>query len=157
MINVRRFFTALCLGGLLIFGAAGPAYAVEWHEDFKKVVDSAKETDKPMLLYFTGSDWCPPCKVLDQEVLSQDVFKEFADDQLVLMKLDFDRFVRPKSEAFGAQHTSLKRALQIRGFPMIVLLAPDGEYLETTGFRREGAEDYVKHLKKLLDMDGGKS
>lgn len=124
--------------------------AATWHEDFEKVVSEAKEEDKYMFLYFTGSDWCPPCKVLKDEVFSQPAFKAYAEEDLVLMEMDFDAYGRPRSEDFGRQHYELKQSLGIAGYPMIVLLTSEGDYIETTGFMRGGAEKFVEHIKEIV-------
>jgi len=42
--------------------------------DVKAAIEEALEQDKDILLLFTGSDWCPPCKKLESEVFSQQEF-----------------------------------------------------------------------------------
>jgi len=37
---------------------------VNWQTDFDLAKKQAKEENKPILMLFTGSDWCPPCKML---------------------------------------------------------------------------------------------
>ena len=40
-----------------------------WTEDASRGNEQAVKEDKDLLLLFTGSDWCPPCQKLEQEVL----------------------------------------------------------------------------------------
>lgn len=35
--------------------------AINWEESFTEAKEIAKQTNKPILIYFTGSDWCGPC------------------------------------------------------------------------------------------------
>lgn len=120
-----------------------------WHIDFEAAKAKAKEEQKPMLLDFTGSDWCGWCIKLDKEVFSQDIFKSYADSSLVLVELDFPR-KNEQSEATKAQNQKLKEKYKIRGYPTIVILSAEGELIEKTGYQRGGAEVYVEHIKGIL-------
>ena len=41
---------------------------VNWQTDYKSVLKQAKKDKKNVLVYFTGSDWCPPCKMLKRDL-----------------------------------------------------------------------------------------
>jgi protein disulfide-isomerase len=151
-----RSFTVITLLAALVvavaFSARGEAAGdgeANWHIDFEAAQAEAAASGKPLLLEFTGSDWCPPCMALNREVFSQDAFAAFADESLVLVKLDFPR-AKEQSEATVAQNEALAERFGIRGFPTIVLLSPEGEEIARTGFRRGGAASYVQHLRSLL-------
>ena len=123
-----------------------------WMTDFAAAKIIAAAEQKPLLLDFTGSDWCGWCIKLDKEVFSQKVFKEFAADNLVLVKLDFPRG-KEQSEDLKAQNKALSEKYGIRGFPTILVLSPEGELIEKTGYQRGGAEAYVAHIKEILVAD----
>ena len=89
---------------------------------------------------------------MDREVFSQKVFKEFAADNLVLVELDFPRG-KEQSEDLKAQNKALSEKYGIRGFPTILVLSPEGELIEKTGYQRGGAEAYVAHIKEILAAD----
>ena len=44
-----------------------------------------------MLIFFTGSDWCGPCKMLVEDFFESDKFKEIAEKEFVLYEADFPR------------------------------------------------------------------
>lgn len=117
--------------------------------DFEAAKAKAAAENKPMLLDFTGSDWCGWCIKLDKEVFSQEAFKAYADESLVLVELDFPS-KKPISDELKAQNEALAEKYGIRGFPTIVILSPEGELIDTTGYRRGGAEAYVEHLKEIV-------
>ena len=123
-----------------------------WMTDFAAAKIIAAAEQKPLLLDFTGSDWCGWCIKLDKEVFSQKVFKEFAADNLVLVELDFPRG-KEQSEDLKAQNEALSEKYGIRGFPTILVLSPEGELIEKTGYQRGGAEVYVAHIKEILLAD----
>ena len=120
-----------------------------WMTDFAAAKIKAAAEQKPLLLDFTGSDWCGWCIKLDKEVFSQKAFKEFAADNLVLVELDFPRG-KEQSEDLKAQNKALAEKYGIRGFPTILVLSPKGELIEKTGYQRGGPEAYVAHIKEIL-------
>jgi len=130
-----------------------PAAAAEstlWLTNYEQALKVATEKNRPVLVDFTGSDWCGWCIKLDKEVFSKDAFKAYARDNLVLLKLDFPRRkMLPKEKS--ARNQELAEIFGIRGFPTIVLLGADGKEKARTGYQRGGAEAYVEHLKGLLD------
>lgn len=121
-----------------------------WLTDYDQALKVAAEKKLPVLVDFTGSDWCGWCIRLDKEVFSQDAFKAYAKENLVLLKLDFPRRNKlPKDEA--ARNQALAEKFGIQGFPTIVLLGDDGQEKARTGYKPGGADAYVEHLKGLLD------
>lgn len=124
----------------------------EWLTDFEAAKAKAAAENKSLLLDFTGSDWCGWCIKLDKEVFSQDAFKEYADNSLVLVELDFPRG-KDQSPELKAQNEALAEKYGIRGYPTILLLSPEGELIEKTGYRRGGAEAYVEHIQEILTAD----
>lgn len=105
---------------------------------------------KSILLEFTGSDWCPPCKRLNQEVFSQAAFVDGVKDKLVLVKLDFPKDKSKLSEATIAQNEALQEKYAITGYPTILIADEQGKPFAKTGYKPGGAEAYVKHLGELL-------
>lgn len=120
-----------------------------WLTDFEAAKAQAAAEQKPMMLDFTGSDWCGWCIKLDKEVFSQPAFQNYANDSLVLVEIDFPR-KKDQSDELKAQNAALAEKYAVRGFPTIVLLSPEGELIEKTGYQRGGAEAYVNHIQEIL-------
>ena len=49
-----------------------------WFTDYDIAAKRAAREKLPMLVLFTGSDWCPGCIALGQRTLATSEFKEFA-------------------------------------------------------------------------------
>ena len=126
-----------------------PRGSANWLTDFEAAKKVAASEDKPLLLDFTGSDWCIWCIRLKDEVFTREAFTDYAEDELVLVELDFPRG-KSQTEELKAQNAALAEKYGVRGFPTIVLLSPDGDLIEKTGYRKGGPEAYVAHLKELL-------
>jgi protein disulfide-isomerase len=146
-----KFQKILSLFCVVVLGLAASASAVGegWMTDFEAAQVKAKAENKPMLLDFTGSDWCGWCIKLDKEVFGEAAFKDYAAAELVLVELDFPRS-KGQSAELKAQNEALAKQYGVRGFPTILVLSPDGELIEKTGYQRGGPEAYVEHIKGIL-------
>lgn len=120
-----------------------------WTENWDLALSAAKELKRPVLVNFTGSDWCSWCIKLVNEVFSKDEFHEYAKDNLILLKLDFPRAIA-QTEALKTQNNALQKQFGIQGFPTILLMDSDGKEINRTGYQQGGAAAYVKHLQSLL-------
>lgn len=113
------FFLAFLM--IAVFANAQEAYKAT-HEGWLVKIDEAyalsKETGKPILANFTGTDWCGWCKKLSAAVFNKPGFKSWADDNVVLLELDFPRRTKLPDE-IRAQNQSLQQAFKVRGYPTV--------------------------------------
>ena len=129
--------------------------ATNWETDFEKASSAAKASGKYMLLDFSGSDWCGWCIKLEREVFSQDTFKDFAEENLVCVLVDFPR-AKEQAEELKQQNLELARKYEIKGYPTIIVLSPDGRTVGKTGYLQGGPWEYARHLKKIIEEYKGK-
>lgn len=135
---------------LTVVSIAVGAFASEgWESDFKKASARAKAEGKYMLIDFSGSDWCGWCIKLDKEVFSQQVFKDYAKDHLVLLLVDWPQRT-PDSKEVQARSRPLMEKFGIDSFPTVILLDPNGEPVDKTGYRPGGAEAYIEYIGKVI-------
>lgn len=130
--------------------AASTALAASgWTDDYDKALEQAKKENKKVLLDFTGSDWCGWCIKLDKDVFSKKEFKDYAKQNLVLVEVDFPQGKRlPKKTK--EQNEKLKDQFQVRGFPTLVLLDPEGNKLgEIVGYVQGGPQGFIAKLESL--------
>ena len=120
-----------------------------WLTDYTLALHFAKESGKPVLINFTGSDWCPWCFRLRDEVFSQDAFINYAKENLILLMIDFPMYKELPAEQVKANN-ALQEKYKIEGYPTVVLINAEGKEIARTGYREGGAENYVTHLKELL-------
>ena len=126
-----------------------PAMAADgWMTDFEAAKKKAAKENKSLLLDFTGSDWCPPCKRLTSEVLGQEDFIKAAKEHFVLVELDFPRN-KEQPDDLKQQNQDLQQRYGIQGYPTILLTAADGKPYGQTGYRPGGVEKYLEHLTEL--------
>lgn len=121
---------------------------LEWTSDLAAARTKAAKEGKDLFLDFTGSDWCSWCKKLKAEVFDQEAFAAEAAKQFVFVELDFPR-TKPQPEETKTRNQKLAREFGIRGFPTVVLTDAKGRAYARTGYKRGGAEAYLKHLAEL--------
>jgi thioredoxin-related protein len=152
----RRILLALpaLLAGIFLFSLSTQAEPAStdhaaWMTDFEAAKAKASAEKKPLLVDFTGSDWCGWCIKLDNEVFSKKAFKDYAKENLILVEIDFPR-KQAQTAALKAQNEALAKKYGVRGFPTILILDAAGEVIEQTGYRRGGPDKYIAHLQEIL-------
>lgn len=116
-----------------------------WLTDFAAARQKARADHKPMLLDFTGSDWCGWCMKLDHEVLSTPEFRDYAAKNLVLVKVDFPMHqTQPPAEQ--RQNAELQNRFQVQGYPTLVVLDSNGRQLGTLGYMPGGPKPFISQL-----------
>ena len=140
-----RLFTA-CM--VLTLGATVALAADGWGDNYQKALARAKAEHKLLLLDFTGSDWCPWCIKLHDEVFSQKAFKDYAAKNLVLMIVDFPQ-TKPQTAAVKAQNAKLQDQYPIPGYPTVVVLNSQGKQVGQLGYQPGGPSPFIAELQKL--------
>ncbi|MCF7919448.1 MAG: thioredoxin family protein [Candidatus Cloacimonetes bacterium] len=120
-----------------------------WYKNLDTAQKLATKENKRILVNFTGSDWCVWCKRLSNEVFLQPEFIEFADENLILLRLDFPKSTSlpPGEESYN---NSLAQKFGVKGFPTIFLLDAKGNTIQKLGYEEGGAVSYVAHLRDLI-------
>ena len=149
----------LCTGLALNAADAAPAKEAKeaskeakavWLTDLEAAKKPAAAENKPILMFFTGSDWCGWCIKLHEDVLDKKEFQDFAKENVILLELDFPNSI-PQSDALKKQNKALGEKFKVSGYPTMVLVASDGEKEldRTVGY----SKDLVKSLKKAVKKE----
>ena len=94
------------------------AQELYWETNVNKAIEVSKKTKKPMLLFFTGSDWCGWCIRLQKEVLKTPEFASWAKQNVVLVELDYPRS-KPQTNEIKQQNSQLQQIFAIQGYPTV--------------------------------------
>lgn len=144
--NVATLAAGLFLGLALVCAPrSSPAY--EWRTDLPEAIADARQNQKYILLYFSGSDWCGWCQRLDAEVFSTAPFRTYADAQLVPVLVDFPS-QKQLPRDLQARNESLAMQFQISSFPSLLLFSPNGELLLRLGYQPGGPDAYIPTFRQ---------
>ena len=95
----------------------------EWHTEMSDALESSFKTQKPLMLFFTGSDWCGWCKKLVKEVYKTSEFSRWAKKNVVLVDIDFPKRTKLSAE-LEKQNRELAQIFGVRGYPTIWFVNP---------------------------------
>ena len=151
----KLIFGTLLLFSLNIYAQENQS-SLDWNTNLVAAVDKSIAEDKPLLLFFTGSDWCGWCKRLQAEAFFKPEFEQWAKENVVLMELDFPRRI-PQPEELKQQNMNILRMFGVRGYPTIWFVEPSKNGSEinfakigNTGYVRGGAEAWIAEANKIL-------
>ena len=149
-----RLLLALPLSLLAtVLSAAEPI----WLTDLDAAKAQGVKENKPVLVDFTGSDWCPPCKSLHKVVFESPEFAAAAS-RYVLVELDFPRNT-PQAPELKAKNREWQQKYAVNSFPTILLLdAKSGEVFgRVGGFGGQTAKEYLAKLATYQNTPEGKA
>lgn len=116
------------------FGAR--ANESDWHELMVVAQRKSAQTGKPILVDFTGSDWCHWCVKLKEDVFETKTFKNWARENVILLELDYPRSVEQRDE-IKQQNADMAERYNIESYPTVLLLDANGEVLGKLGYQAE--------------------
>jgi len=131
-----------------------------WYTDISLASQAATTENKPMLLFFTGSDWCGWCHRLQREVFNTTQFTTWASTDVILVELDFPKNkVLPQN--IKEQNEYYHQLFAVEGYPTVWFvnvtkvedkfnLAP----LNSTGYLQGGPDVWITNAKAIIN--GGK-
>ena len=112
-----------------------------------------KKDKKPVLVEFTGSDWCPPCIMMHKKVFSKKEFVSKASEKFILVKIDIPKADKKLSE----KNQKVLQKYKVQGVPTVVLFGEDGkEFNRFTASQFPDVSKFLAHLDSALeqkDMD----
>lgn len=138
---LKQVFSALGLAAIV-----APAMGAEWMTDYDAATAKAAAEGKAVLINFTGSDWCGYCIRMKRQVFDTPEFEAYVKDNFVLLEIDLPRR-KPLDAEVKEKREQLCRDFEVKGFPTVVAISPDGEILG--GF--SGAQSSMEGVTIYLD------
>ena len=128
-----------------------------WFVSYSEGRRAAMRQGKPLLVWFTDTRFSPLCRTLSGEVFSKPVFQQWATQEVIRVRLDFN----VKGESGGPGQSAendkirkesylqaLKKRYQVRGLPTVLLLTPDGAVsARYRGYKKTFFDFYLARLK----------
>ncbi len=123
MKKMKKIFSIIIIS-LITITAFTQEKEITWHTDMNEAINKSLQTEKPLFLFFTGSDWCGWCIKLQKAVFKKPEFKKWAKENVILVELDFPKRTKidPKIQK---QNRELARLFAVRGYPTIWMAVPE--------------------------------
>jgi len=153
----------MAAGALMINAQAADKVEIDgasvgvWTMDFDAAVKLAGEKKLPLILNFTGSDWCGWCKLMDKNVFAEEAWKTYAKENVLLVTLDFPQDKSVVPEKYVARNKALQEKFGVRGYPTYVVLDNDGDTkLGQLGAGRDKTpSSFIEEFKGVVRMSAG--
>lgn len=150
-INIKtRISIIVLLTFSCIKGIAQESQPDEWITNYSQADSISQSKKTPLLIFFSGSDWCKPCIKLKENILNSDEFISFATDHFVLYNADFP-YRKKLDKQITKTNEQLAEAYNPKGvFPKVVVVSPDHKVMGSLGYIDCTADEYIVQLEKLL-------
>ena len=128
-----------------------------WYTDMSIATDLSMKEKKPLMMFFTGSDWCGWCIRLQNEVFKKEDFIKWAKKNVILVELDFPKRT-PQEESLKMQNSQLQQMFQVRGYPTVWIVNPEKteegkvnlSALGSTGYVAGGPEKWLEGANQIM-------
>lgn len=151
-IPMKQFFVLAFLMLTATTFAQEDASQLDWHTDLVTAEEISKKENKPILIYFTGSDWCPPCVALKKDFFETEEFAARAKD-LVLVYIDYPRrmdIITDDQRAYNK--TVIAKYNSNKSFPKLVMINSNGSELgKLSGYSSFNTYQDTSHHYNFVD------
>ncbi len=117
-------------------------------DSYTEALDLAKEEELPLLAIFTGSDWSQLSITFEREILSHQVFKNWAETKVIRTVIDLPRVGLAEEERNVRR--VLARKLGVESYPMAVFLDAQENILGTLTHDTDGPAAWIKRADAIL-------
>lgn len=153
MMSVRKRarFSLACaaLAAALVCGQWAAASQDRWHTSYEEAMTASREQGLPVLTIFTGSDWCPHCRTLEDNVLNTPTFLDWANGRVVLLMIDLPQ--QGITPAVRAERSQVCIKYAVRTFPSALLIGPDGQKITVqSGYMGQTPTSWIAHFSSHL-------
>lgn len=155
--HVRPFRFAVVFAAIVVVmlisqqAKSQTAQHVNWTTSYEEALDRAQQTNTPVMLYFTGSDWCPWCQKLKAEVLETAEFAAWLDSRVIPIHVDF-----PRKTSLPAQLTQQNNELlnkyrpHLTGFPTVLFIKPSGTVIGKMRYEQGGVRNWIHKAQAII-------
>ncbi len=138
------FLFALCLSAF--FAQAGE---MTWLPTIKATEQAAQQQQRDVYLLFTGTDWCPACQHLHDNILTSDLFTDWAKDKFIPAEQIMPR--KPDTTKPNiVELYALMKKYHVDSFPTAVICTPDMRPYAKVMSSAPSAADYIKRMEGAL-------
>jgi len=154
-VTMHKIILSIIIGGLFLNlngQKITPLDSSIWKSNFDEAKKQANKNNLPIIMVFSGSDWCKPCIKLREQILVSPTFSEWAKKNAVCVTVDFP--IQKKNQLPEAQkkhNDALDEQYNKNGvFPLVIILSQDGKVLDHLGYEDVTPEKYIEILEKII-------
>jgi thiol-disulfide isomerase/thioredoxin len=112
---------------------------IKWSEElsWQQIKETSKRENKYIFLDCYAT-WCGPCKLMDQQIYTNDTVGDFFNDRFISVRVQMDKTRRDNEwvKQWYADAIVFRKEYRIEGYPSCIYLSPQGDILhKVLGYR----------------------
>ncbi len=124
---------------------------LNWSTSYAQATQTAAQQGKLVMAHFTQSDACVWCVKLEEEVFDTPEFMEWADANVVPLKVDLPVSTRlPRELEMQNKQLKSKYSSEIKGYPTILFLNTQGQVVAKMGYAKGGPPAWISMAEQKL-------
>lgn len=120
---------------------------LNWQTDFEKAKELATNEGKYIIIYFTGYDRTDSCQMLNEDFFYTEKFKNFADKNLILLRVNTHMREDAISDDQKLKNAQLSKLFNQKVHPTVVLTDADGKLID-----KIESYNYLRDTSKHNDL-----
>jgi thioredoxin-related protein len=151
--KITMIIAALSLFCLQGMAQENGTHELPWMHNFEEAKSKAEAENKVILMSFSGSDWCANCIRLDRDLFQHESFQSFAEENLVLLQLDFPSRKKNQLPAAQKEHNEklAEKYNKTGTFPKVILLDSSGKSLGQMSHPLASADAYIQSVREIIN------
>ena len=122
-----------------------------WISSYSSAVAQSKLTGRPIMLVFTGSDWCPWCVRLTDEIFHTHKFARWSTQHVIKVEVDFPRNSQLPAELKKQNEQLLRQyGFHVKTYPTILFVDAEGHVLGKTGYVGGGPNKWINTANQFV-------
>lgn len=139
------------LFGICLSAFIAQANETVWLSTIQETEQAAQQQQRDVYLLFTGTDWCPACQHLHDNILTSDLFTEWTKDRFIPSQQIMPR--KPvATEPNIVELYNLMKKYHVDSFPTAVVCTPDMRPYARIMSSAPSAADYIKRMEDALTV-----
>lgn len=122
------------------------SYCQKKYDDLEIAKKEAEVSNKNILIILTGSDWCKPCIKMEKNVIENNEFIEYANQNLILFEINLPRHLDYDSKIVK-NYIYLRDKYQTNSLPSLILVNSEGKEITKISNGLSSLEKVMKELK----------
>lgn len=126
--------------------------SIAWETDYVSALEKSRNESKPLLLFFTGSDWSGLSMKMKNEILDSDSFQSPISSSFICVEIDFPQHKGLSSQKQD-QNLHLKNQFHVEDYPALVLIDSNEREILRLGYVSESGSQLAEDLVRVIEQD----
>lgn len=115
--------------------------------DWNKATELATNENKKILIILTGSEWCAPCKKMENKVIANKEFQEYAKQNFIIFLIDLPGGGLIMNSKVHQDYQKFKKKYETNFLPSLIITKNDGTKIKLLKGKMFHLDNIMQQLK----------